>query len=497
MSAENRIEKNNTTGELIKKIFLNNWDENFLFDGIENRILTYKNFFELVIKIHKKLNQLGIRKNDQICLLMNNSVNVLVLYFASLLSQSILILLDPLRGKNEIMEIFSMLKPKIVISDFPDLKNNIDTVNFDSLQSIELSKIDSKSELDSLLKINFDNEFLMTFTSGSTGIPKGVIHSFNNLLKSALAFKKKFNFQKNHVFFHNLPMSYMAGILNLFILPFISGSKIVVSSRFNISNIFTFWNDVIKFSANTFWFTPTMIGLLLKFDRGSDGISYTNKNKILGCVGTAPLNPHVKKKFEEKYNIKLYESYGLSEALFVSTNFPTNDNMGVGELLDGVKIDSYKNEILINVPWMFLRYNKLKKSDFFKDDMYISGDLGELHNNKNLIITGRKKDLIIKGGMNISPKKIEDLIDGMKAFNENIVLGIPDEILGEKIVCFLIKKNQSIQEIKKSVNLEIVKRLGKDYHIDEFVEMTNFPYTSSGKINKPKIRESYLKSELV
>jgi long-chain acyl-CoA synthetase len=492
MLEENKITKHNF-GKLLQTIFKNNWEQIFIFDDICNTSLTYGDFFKRIIQIKEKILKLQIKKNENICVLMHNSVNLLALYIATSFLQITIIPIDPLRGKSEILDILSTTKPKILISNINDFNDFSNKIDLDGIESSNYQDDIIKNNLELFLEINFDYGFLTTFTSGSTGIPKGVTHSLNNLIKSSLAFNEKFNFNNERIFLHNLPMSYMAGILNSFVLPLVSCSKIVVSERFNISNALKFWDIPKKYSVNSFWFTPTILGLLLKFDRGEDGITYAHQYSLSGYVVTAPLNKNVKEEFQEKYKINLYESYGLSETLFVSTNTPSNNSKNVGELLSGVKLNFENDEIFINVPWMFLGYNEMSNNEFFKNDYFRSGDLGYLEKNI-LTITGRKKDLIIKGGMNLSPKKLEDFINNLKIFEESVILGIPDKFIGEKIVCFIIKNNhEKIQDYKKYVNSKITSDLGRDYHIDEFIELNEIPKTLNGKTDKIELRKKYEK----
>jgi len=193
--------------------------------------------------------------------------------------------------------------------------------------------------------------------------------------------------------------------------------------------------------------------------------------------------------------MKLYESYGLSETLFVSTNYPAHDRPNtVGRQLDGVQLEFYDDsEIGISLPWMFLEYHNQKKSEFMDEGKYLSGDLGNLDHEKYLLITGRKKDLILKGGVNISPRRIEDFISiHFKAFDEFVVIGSKDNLLGEKIVCFYVSHPTFTIDQTKKVNLKIIENLGKNYSIDEFVQLEKIPRTENGKIDKPKIRKHYL-----
>ena len=491
-----RMKNNFNTSKLLKRLFKDNWEEPFIFNSINGQILTYKDFFNAVLNCKKKLENIGFKKGDIICFFLPNSSDILILYFAILTMQMVAVPIDINKGRHEIIDMLSQLNYKGIIYD------NIDIKKFDILQkntNIEVfkhliyKKRDANiNELEIFNSIDYNKLFLITFTSGSTGIPKGVMHSFNNLVLSAIAFNKRFNFGKKDIFYHNLPMSYMAGILNLFILPFISGGKIVISERFSISNILRFWEIPIKYSVNTFWFVPTIISLLIKFDRGNEGIDNVKNQKMIGCVGTAHLDIQIKKVFEEKYkNIKLFESYGLSETLFVTTNYPEGEKTGsAGKIIEDVKLSILKDgEILIYVPWMFLGYLNSKTN--LEQDKFLSGDIGKIDKEGFLEITGRKKDLIIRGGINISGKRIEDFISNFNIFEECVILGIKDVDLGEKIVCFFVPNDNFNENKKKELNKKIIEKLGTHYTIDEFVKMDNIPKNINGKVDKLKIREVY------
>ncbi|MHA7733148.1 class I adenylate-forming enzyme family protein [Nitrosopumilus sp. S6] len=476
--------------KLILDIFDKKWDENFVFDSNTDEKIRYSEFLSEIISIQQYLQKVGIRTNDVICTLLNNSLDFMKLYFVALISNFTIVPIDPEKGKEDVNEIINFVKPKIVIIEKEEQRithNNIEIKNI-----VRKPIKETKDNLSVLYKIDSQRDFLITFTSGTTGSPKGVVHSIQNLILSALAFNENFNFDTKNVFFHNLPMSYMAGILNTIFLPFISNSKIVIGPRFSLKNAIDFWEIPKKYSVNTFWLTPTIIGLLLKFDRGEKGRNYTKNRNIIGCVGTSALNYSIKKKFEKKYNISLYESYGLSEVLFVSTNSPKKDDESVGEILNDVELKLKNEEILIKVPWMLKKYYNSENKKNITEGYFISGDLGRI-SGKKLTITGRKKELIVKGGINISPKKLEDFIINEKFFDECIVLGFPDDVLGEKTVCFVLE-NSNNKHRKKELNKKIVEKLGKDYHIDEFVELNEISKTTNGKTNKPKIKENYLNS---
>ena len=484
------------TGDILQNIFKNNWNELFIIDGINDEKYSYNDFFTAIMNCKERFKSIGVIKNDTVCLLMSNSFELMVFYFTCLIMQITVVPIDPNKGENEIREILSQLKYNAILCNNNLQIQDETLVQVDSfIKNINGEKESRYDDIDILNTLDYDELFLITFTSGSTGAVKGVMHSFNNLIRSALAFNKQFNFGKQNVFYHNLPMTYMAGILNLIVLPLICESKIVIGERFNISNIMRFWDIPMQYSVNTFWFIPTIITLLLKFDRGDEGIEYANNTKIIGCVGTAPLSDRLNKEFQSKYDISLYESYGLSETLFVSTNSPEMVEIegSVGKLLDDVDVKICDDgEIALNVPWMFLSYTNVENKDYFKNEMYLTGDIGQIDKNGFLFITGRKKDLIIRGGINISPKKIEKFIESFDSFDECAIIGINDINMGEKIVCFFVpKKSKYNVELKKILNMNIIEKLGHDYRIDEFVEMDMIPKTINCKVDKLTMKNSY------
>jgi long-chain acyl-CoA synthetase len=495
MWVKNRMQRKIDLSDLIINIFKENWHETFVFDAANDVSVTYEEFFSKVILYRKKLKKIGIASGDTLALIMNNSLDLMVLYFSGLIAGVRVVPIDPYKGIRDINDIFDEIKDCFVITDISienlSVKKTVGTEKFMRIFPKKISV--SKSDLNIFKKINFEKQYLIVFTSGSTGKSKGVIHSFGNLINSALNFGKKFNLNEQNIFYHNFPMTYMAGILNQVLMPFIFRSKIVIGDRFSVATVNDFWNFPIKYSVNTFWFNPTTLSLLVNIDRGKQGVTYAANNSIIGFVGTAPLSYSLKQKFEKKYNILLYESYGLSETLFVTTETPggIRSDGSVGKKLDGVKIKfATDGEILIKSKWTFLGYvGKEKNKEFSANNEFLSGDLGYFDKDNLLHISGRKKDIIIRGGMNISPRKIENFVSDFVFFEENVIIGIEDEVIGEKIVCFYISRRLDTKDCENKINNEIIKKLGKGYKIDQFVKLIEIPKNINGKIDKLKIKD--------
>lgn len=492
---KNKMIKNFNIGQRIANIFKDNWREFFVFDSLNSIELTYEDFFKRILFYKKKLKELNIKNSDAVALIVENSLELMILYFAGFIAGIRVVPIDPQKGIDEIKLILSQIECEAIIAD--DFKNNFSVENVIRIDEFKKMPLDSKAKEDANIfyELDYKKVYLVAFTSGSTGVPKGVMHSFENLIKSALSFSNSFNFGKENVFYHNLPMTYMAGFLNQILLPFISESKIVIGERFSIANVSNFWHYPIKYSVNTFWLNPTILALLMKLDRGKEGVEYAARSNIISCVGTAPLSCRLREEFKKKYKIALFESYGLSETLFISTEQPNKKKLkgSVGRVLEGTEVSfGDDGEIIIDTEWMFFGYANIESKDALKDNKFLSGDLGHLDKDGNLFITGRKKDLIIKGGINISPSKIEEFINNYDYFSENVIMGIEDEIFGEKIVCFYApRKDRYNQDSVKIINNNIMEKFGKDHCVDEFFLLDEIPKNINGKVDKLKIKEIY------
>lgn len=476
MSAENRtIETNNIPDALARALSRPSDEEWFIADARGGR--RYKAAEVLAAAFHACD---FLRGQERVCVMLDNSFELLALYLGALLAGVTVIPIDPLKGEADKELIIAMAgAPKVIQGG--------------AAQFLRDATVHPEASPD---HFSFDPSapYLISYTSGSTGTPKGVVHSFRNLFLSADAFRERLHFGPQNVFYHNLPMTYMAGILNLFFLPLISGSRIVLGERFSAAAMLHFWETPMAHGANTFWFIPTILAMLLKLDRGEAGAAYAAKTRITGLVGTAPLSPQLRHAWEAKYRTPLYESYGLSETLFVATNSPdhTVRDGSVGMPMHGVSVTAAPDqELLLDVPWMFLGYAEEGGAIRKPETPFPSGDLGEIVEDGTIAIVGRKKDIIIRGGVNVSPKRLEDILETMPAFAELAVIGAADTTMGEKIVCFFVPgagwRDGSLEEAKRSVS----EKLGQAYHVDEWIEREDIPRTINGKLDRPALRAFY------
>lgn len=475
------------------------FSEEFVCDALTGKHYSYNDFFARCITLADTIKTETPSKHHLV-LVMDNSIELLSCYFAAIMAGKIATAIDPMKGKEEIANILSSITDGYVVTDKMG-KTKLDA--FDLL--MEPGFFDAISPAlgdvkDVVLKTfeeqDFQSDYLLTFTSGTTGNTKGVRHSLNNLFLTGDAFNRMFNVGKEQAFAHLMPMTYMAGILNSIFQPFVAGAKIVVMGRFSPMKAFTFWQDVVKNEVNTFWLSPSMLTILLKVAKHNVGQEYCKDRNLLFFIGTAPLHQSTRDEFEAMYPVKLYASYGLSETLFLSTETPETLALGggnVGKLLDGVKYHfGSDGEFLVDVPWMFLGYTNEPTEKYFDGSSYKTGDLAKIEDGI-LSIVGRSKDLIIKGGMNISPALIEGVVSGIAGVDECCVFSVLSKMKEELIVLAYTSNVDDKEALEKTISSTVNSELGKNYMIDLFYKAKAIPKNINGKNDKKVLKENYQK----
>ncbi len=475
------------------------FSEEFVCDALTGKHYSYNVFFARCTTLAEKLRKEAVGK-EHLVLIMDNSIELLSCYFAAILSGKIATAIDPLKGKDEVAHILSSIDDGYIVVDKAG-KAKVDTYDLlleaGAFDATACAEGNVKSDvIDTFEQRDFLSDYLLTFTSGTTGNTKGVRHSLNNLFLTAEAFNNMFTVGKDNVFAHLMPMTYMAGILNSIFQPFVAGAKIVVLGRFSPMKAFTFWQDVAKNEINTFWMSPSMLTILLKVAKHEVGQEYCKEHKTLFFIGTAPLHQSTRDEFEAKYPVKLYASYGLSETLFLSTETPETLALGggnVGKLLNGVEYHfGGDGEFLVDVPWMFLGYTNEPTEHYFDGTSYKTGDLAKIEDGI-LSIVGRSKDLIIKGGMNISPALIEGVVSGIQGVEECCVFSVLNKLKEELIVLAYTTTVEDKDSLEKTISSTVAKELGKNYLIDIFYRTKSIPKNINGKNDKKVLKENYQK----
>ena len=285
----------------IQKIEAINFEEIFVYDDIDGRAYTYNEFFQQAEYIAKYVEK-NIEGSNVIAI-KENSYELALLYFAIMLTNKKIMVIDPQKGKEEIKGILGDIESSYVLADsgidfLDETKHTLIDMTYSEKCLTEIHDIKNKI-LIKLQKRTVDMPYLVTFTSGTSGVTKGVEHTLDNLFLTAIALDKKVD-KQGGTLIHVMPMTYMAGILNSLIYPFLVGTKIVIAKRFSIMEARNFWKKVIKYEVDLFWLSPSMLMMIDQMDKKHEGEEYCRQKKLTFLIGTAPLTQEMRNKFNER-----------------------------------------------------------------------------------------------------------------------------------------------------------------------------------------------------
>jgi acyl-CoA synthetase len=349
----------------------------------------------------------------------------------------------------------------------------------------------------------------LAFTSGTTGRPKGVMHSNNTLLANGRAMVNDWSYPRGTVMLSLSPLSHHIGT--------------VAVSQWLVGGFQLVLNDPSKKISTTDWLIETNTNYAVGVPTHAIDILATMKSRGLNRLGrvsifymAGSLIPHEVGRQLLSFGIKPQNVYGMTENGSHQYTLPSDDLESIVQtcgraaagyetrIVDQHNPDFYLpdgeiGEIATRGALLMLGYfgNQVAtESSFNSDGWFLSGDLGQLDSKGRLRIMGRKKELIIRGGHNIFPSRIEDLAHQIPNILKVAVFALPDERLGEKVCLAVIFRVQ--QEMSAdALLLELFKMgLSKLDMPEYFTSLSSFPMTASGKTLKRTLKELCVRGEV-
>lgn len=396
------------------------------------------------------LREQGLKPGERFATLLPRGVDLAACYLAALYGGFTVVPIDLRRPASEREFILRDCQPNLCLSSLPNTQNSSQPCEHEGWLSL-------------------------TYTSGTTSQPKGVGHTAQALLENAAAFNRTVGLDDSVRMLHLFSLAYMAGILNTLLCPWLAGGCVVLAPRLEVSSALGFWERLRQTGANAVWLTPTMANLLSRLNRGPVEHSL---DRVF--VGTAPLGQNTRQAFEEKFSTTCLESYGLTEVLIVSCQSASSAAGSVGRPLEGVTVAVRDLE---GCPLAAGEVGQIWVQQ--GDTWFASGDLGQLSEEGELTISGRLKDLIIKGGTNISPRAVEEVLNSHSLVREAAVVGAPHPFWGEEVVAFLATEG-TLQEAE--LERWCRERLSTESVPSSYRFVEELPRNSVGKLKKDLLR---------
>ncbi|KAG2600896.1 hypothetical protein PVAP13_5KG555500 [Panicum virgatum] len=428
---------------------------------------------------------------------------------------------------HEMMENLS-IKCSAYCSLLPSITSIPSEINPQEPSSNEVTSSVSSliTEANSSNKIKGDDPALILYTSGTTGKPKGVVHTHKGILSQVQILSEAWGYRSEDQFLHCLPLHHVHGLFNALFAPLYSGSVVEFIPKFSVSGIWQRWresypNDASKNDEAITVFTgvPTMYTRLLQGYDNMDpaqqsACSYAAKQLRLMMCGSSALPSPLMKRWEEVTGHRLLERYGMTEFVMALSNplHGIRKEGTVGKPLprveakiimdDGTETTTGVGELCIRSPTLFKEYWKrpeVTSESFIDGGFFKTGDTVTVDEEGYFIILGRTNADIMKvGGYKLSALEIEAVLLEHDAVLECAVLGLPDEAYGEVICAIIVPKEDAKkmveQDSKPALTLEALTNWSKDklapYKIPTRLYLwDSLPRNAMGKVNKKELKK--------
>ncbi|MBA3471432.1 MAG: long-chain fatty acid--CoA ligase [Herpetosiphonaceae bacterium] len=352
-----------------------------------------------------------------------------------------------------------------------------------------------------------DDTAVMLYTSGTTGQPKGAELSHMNLLLNAMIARDlalpvmEFGAEAQNVVLVTLPLFHATAQQAQMNANLFAGATLTLMPRFEPGPVL----EVMKRDKVNLWTgVPTMFWALLHYAAANNiDTAPIAENLRLTSSGGAPMPVEVMKQFEETFGVRILEGYGLSEtspvASFNHIDKPSKPGT-VGQALWGVDImcvdDSdqpvpagEKGEVVIRGHNVMKGYYKRPEAtaEAMRNGWFHTGDIGIMDEEGYLSIVDRKKDMILRGGYNVYPRELEEIMMTHPAVSLVAVIGVPDEKLGEEIKAFVVRKPDAAATEEDLLGW--CKEQFAAYKYPRHIEFRDqLPISATGKILKRELR---------
>ena len=351
-----------------------------------------------------------------------------------------------------------------------------------------------------------DDTAVILYTSGTTGHPKGAELTHENMTLNAMAARDMYLPAMRGGFEHDvalvtLPLFHSTAQTCLMNAGFLGGFHLVLLPRFDPAAVL----ETMRREAVGFWIgVPTMYWALLQHLRQRQFDPAPIAKHLRVCVsGGAAMPLEVMRAFEEMFGVKILEGYGLSEtspvACFNQLYRPTKPGT-VGQPIFGVEVRCVDDEdrflgvgepgeIVIRGPNIMKGYYSRPEAtdEAMRHGWFHTGDIGSIDADGYVTIVDRKKDMIIRGGFNVYPREIEEVMLTHPAISLVAVIGVPDERLGEEIKAFVVRKSGA--EVTDRALIEWCREQMAAYKYPRHVEFRDaLPVSATGKILKRELK---------
>lgn len=468
----------------------------------ENDVWTYEELFEKAQKIAYYFIENGYQKNDIVAQFMLNSNLFMAVYYGVQMAGLTVMPVNTKLAPPEVDFIFKHSEAKVLIYD-EKLQDTVDATTHSFEQLLSLTQIQAiineQSTSPGLPQLELEDTAVVMYTSGTTGKPKGVMLSHRNILETAQIWSDSMNMTNDDRMFICTPLFHCAGS-HVFAVPTIyKGGAVLIEEAFSPNQTL---KNLVESEATIFFGVPAMYTILLNKPELQD---YNFSQLRLFCYGAAPMPYELVKRLKDTFpNVKVQNLYGQTENSPAASSLLDDAALfkigSVGKPLARTEIQlrdangeivplGEVGEICVKGPQVMKGYLRAPEETArsIQNGWLYTGDLGRFDEEGYLYIVDRKKDMIIRGGENIYPIEVEEVLYQMPQILEAAVVGAPHDVYGEVPKAIVVlKEGQQLteQEVLEYCSTQLA-RYKVPFEVD-FIDQ--LPRNASGKVLKHTLR---------
>ena len=472
--------------------------------------LSYGELKDFTGRIASFLRARGIGRNDRIALLADNSVEHLLCYFGVMAYGATICTVHVEMNRHQLDDIFQRLKPKLVLYQaelgLDDLLAQVDAPRlplgkFDQpAADTFFGAVAALAPSDARTDAGPDDDAVILFTSGTGDRPKGVVLSFREHLANIAPTAESFGIGADDRVYDFRSFNWASAQLLGALVPVNRGATLVLAKKFSASRFFQHQRDhhVTVATGN-----PTTINILLNAEQSVRREDMPALRFVTSSSAPLPLEEW--RKFETRFDIPIAQGYGSTETGWIAAMAGEARRFGTVGRPFAYHALAVVDEQCRNLPWGQSGqieiggfaghvYRYLGEDGGVRGharERFRTGDIGQLDPDGFLTLTGRDKELIIRGGVNISPVEIDGLLLRHPELMEAATIGVPDAIYGEEIVAYVVPRPGSRVD-----DAAVLRFCGSELPAfktpKRIVLCASLPKTERGKLDRKALRERWL-----
>lgn len=477
----------------------------------DDRVWTYGDVERATARMANLMVSLGLKPGDRVAAQVEKTPEALVLYLATVRAGMAFLPMNPAYQRHEVEYFLADAEPGLFVCR-PQMREladelaakigactvlELDEQGKGSLITAATPHVDS---FDTVVREKTDLAAIL-YTSGTTGRSKGAMLTHGNLAANARTLHAWWHFQPGDVLLHMLPIFHVHGLFIACHCALLNGSAMFFEPKFDPARALK-----LLPKSTVFMGVPTFyVRLLLEQDFGRE----QTRNMRLFISGSAPLLRETFDEFKSRTGHTLLERYGMSEGGMFTSNPYDGERRGgtVGLALPGTDlriVDDQGREVKAgtvgniqvrgtNVFAGYWRMPEKTREEFTAEGFFKTGDMGMVSADGYVSISGRSKDLVITGGLNVYPKEIEELIDAMPGVLESAVIGLPHSDFGEAVSAVVVRqKSPAGKALTEAGIIAAIKGQLANFKVPKWVYLVDeLPRNAMGKVQKNVLRQNY------